>query len=185
MFAEHGVGVSLRQISAQAGYRNPSTVQYHFGTRAGLVQAILEQRLPVVDSRRAELLRHCDNGELRSLIDAMVRPLFEINQTSRYIDFWVRLAGHPELSAGLRALGHLSVTAMELQKRISAHLENIPEEVRWIRLHFAMDTTFSAIANRSRSKREGGTRLAPENDEVFLQLLYDAVIGLLLAEHTA
>lgn len=184
MFAEHGIGVSLRQICVQAGYRNPSTIQYHFGSRGGLLQAILEQRLPVIDRRRAELIAKCIGDDcLRCLVEAMVRPLFEINRVTRYVDFWVRIAGNLELFAAFARLGHLSEAAHELNLRILAHLDELPEQVRAIRVHHAMDLTFAAIANRSRSIREGGTRGLPEDDELFLKLLCDSIVGLLRAEH--
>ena len=40
MIAERGVDVPLREIGAAADQRNNSAVQYHFKTRAGLVEAI-------------------------------------------------------------------------------------------------------------------------------------------------
>ena len=47
LFAEHGIdGVSLRQIGVAAGNGNNSAVQYHFGTKDRLVQAVFEYRLP-------------------------------------------------------------------------------------------------------------------------------------------
>jgi AcrR family transcriptional regulator len=43
LFAERGIeGVSLRQIGAAAGNGNNSAVQYHFGTKERLVQAVFE-----------------------------------------------------------------------------------------------------------------------------------------------
>ncbi|MET0908751.1 MAG: helix-turn-helix domain-containing protein, partial [Ilumatobacteraceae bacterium] len=47
LFALHGIdGVSLRQIAAAAGTANNSAVNYHFGSKDGLITAIFQYRLP-------------------------------------------------------------------------------------------------------------------------------------------
>src|ERR1700757_4705681 len=47
LFAVHGIdSVSLRQICAEAGNANNSAVQYHFGSKDRLLQAIFEYRIP-------------------------------------------------------------------------------------------------------------------------------------------
>ena len=51
-FAGGLLGVSLRQIGAAAGNGNNSAVQYHFGTKDRLVQAVFEYRLPRLRERR-------------------------------------------------------------------------------------------------------------------------------------
>jgi AcrR family transcriptional regulator len=45
LFAEFGVdAVALRSICEAAGQRNVSSVHYHFGDKAGLLQALFEYR---------------------------------------------------------------------------------------------------------------------------------------------
>jgi AcrR family transcriptional regulator len=47
LFAKHGVGnVSLRAIGAAAGQGNTGVLQYYFGTRDGLLRAIVEDFSP-------------------------------------------------------------------------------------------------------------------------------------------
>ena len=56
LFAERGIdGVSLRQIGAAAGNGNNSAVQYHFGSKDNLIQAIFEYRLDNLHERRRVL----------------------------------------------------------------------------------------------------------------------------------
>lgn len=82
LIAEHGVdGVSPRQIGAAIGSANNNVVAYHFGGMAELISAIYHHRLPGIEARRAELLAELDaqgrGGELRGLMDALWRPLYE------------------------------------------------------------------------------------------------------------
>lgn len=57
LFAQAGIdGVSLRKIAAKAGQGNHHAVQYHFGSREGLVQAIFDYRMEQMDVRRREMI---------------------------------------------------------------------------------------------------------------------------------
>jgi len=57
LFAREGIdGVSLRRIAASSGQKNHHAVQYHFGSRDGLVQAIFDYRMQQMDARRLEMI---------------------------------------------------------------------------------------------------------------------------------
>jgi AcrR family transcriptional regulator len=79
LFAERGVdGVSLNEINRDAGQRNASALQYHFGDRAGLLKAIMDKHGPDVDARRDVLLqqyRDAGQADLRALAAALVLPV--------------------------------------------------------------------------------------------------------------
>jgi AcrR family transcriptional regulator len=82
LYAKNGIsGVSFRQITVQAGTANNYAVQYHFVDQAGLVNAILEKRMPEIERRRAALLAKAKEagglGDLRVLNDVLYRPLIE------------------------------------------------------------------------------------------------------------
>lgn len=79
LFAERGVdAVSLREIAREAGARNVMAVQYHFTDRAGVLAAIADKHLPVVDARRDALLDGIESEarpSMRAMASALVRPL--------------------------------------------------------------------------------------------------------------
>ena len=77
LFAERGVdAVSLREIAREAGARNVMAVQYHFTDRAGVLAAIADKHLPVVDARRDALLDSIEGApSMRAMAAALVRPL--------------------------------------------------------------------------------------------------------------
>lgn len=82
LFAERGIqGASLRQINLEAGSRNLSAAHYHFGSREGLVEAILKHREIPIDHRRQELLSRAGHDEaprdVRFYLEAYIRPLAE------------------------------------------------------------------------------------------------------------
>ena len=79
LFALRGVeAVSLRDVCADAGQRNHSAAQYHFGDRAGLVGAVYENRMRHVDRRRGERLAVLGEDDVRGLVEALVVPLVEV-----------------------------------------------------------------------------------------------------------
>src|SRR6476620_5410268 len=52
LFARHGVDrVRLREINEMAGQRNSSALHYHFGSRDGLVEAILSEHQTAMDRK--------------------------------------------------------------------------------------------------------------------------------------
>jgi AcrR family transcriptional regulator len=82
LFARHGVeGVTLRQIARAARQRNVAAVQYHFGGKQELLDAILGVHLDGIDRRRRELLdAHERMGEMEdidALLSVLVDPLVE------------------------------------------------------------------------------------------------------------
>src|ERR1051326_9079064 len=82
LFAERGIAaVSLREIGAAAGQRNNSAAQYHFGSKQGLVDAVVEHRMGPINERRLALLADLDTSgrgsDLRALVEALVEPFAE------------------------------------------------------------------------------------------------------------
>ncbi|HWN31577.1 MAG TPA: TetR/AcrR family transcriptional regulator [Pseudonocardia sp.] len=83
LFAVHGFdGVSVRQITRDAGQRNSTAVAYHFGSRDGLLRTVLEHHLDQVLLRHDALLERYRDAPptagpagLLDLADALVMPL--------------------------------------------------------------------------------------------------------------
>ncbi len=79
LFAVEGIeGPSDREIIALAGVGNKSAINYHFGSRRGLVDAILAEHGDVLRLRRAlaheELILGPDKDDLRGLCRVVVEP---------------------------------------------------------------------------------------------------------------
>lgn len=78
--SKRGLGaMSLRDVIAAAGQRNKNAARYHFGSREGLIEAVIEARMAPVNERRLELLEALESpGTVRDLAEVLVRPLAEV-----------------------------------------------------------------------------------------------------------
>src|SRR4051794_21430531 len=97
LIADHGLdGVSLRQIGAASGNGNNSAVQYHFGTKGQLVEAVFEYRLPRLRERRAFLIAERRPTDLRGWLDCQIRAVLEQSEldNSHYMSFVASLQQH-------------------------------------------------------------------------------------------
>lgn len=80
LFGTHGVeAVTLRDIVRAAGHRNESAVQYHFGSKSKLVDAVVAERLKHIEARRIVMMQRIEaDGATRDaarLMAAFVEPL--------------------------------------------------------------------------------------------------------------
>ena len=94
LMAEHGAdGVSLREISAGAGQANNNAAAYHFGSREGIIEAVLDLRMGPIDARRSEMIAAPKStSSLHELVRAVVVPLAEASrQHEHYIGFFAQL----------------------------------------------------------------------------------------------
>ncbi|WOG26521.1 TetR/AcrR family transcriptional regulator [Endozoicomonas sp. 8E] len=88
LIAERGLdAVSDREIARAAGQKNNSAVQYHFGDRAGLINAILDFRMIPLNQKRHEMLDELLNRKepptTRDLVKVLLLPYMENLKTSR------------------------------------------------------------------------------------------------------
>ncbi|UFS93772.1 TetR family transcriptional regulator [Nocardia huaxiensis] len=103
--AERGPDVALRDIAVAAGQRNNSAVHYHFGSRDGLIAAIIERHQPALESRRTALLADHEAAgapdSVAALLDMLVRPMFDIpyaEGSTHYARFLEQTRAHPAVS---------------------------------------------------------------------------------------
>ncbi|UDF09575.1 TetR family transcriptional regulator [Streptomyces sp. WA1-19] len=194
VFAAQGVdGAQLRDITRLAGQANPSAVQYHFGSRAGLLDAVMAERQERTEAVLAAgpAARHLDGGAgtagdgeslLRELLGALIaaeaselatepgrRCLCISAQLSHESGVRTRVP-HPTL-AGTRY--------WEVIGRIEECLAALPEPLRLERLDLALTLVGAALADRARQYLAGATPLTGER--LFLADLVETTASLLRA----
>jgi AcrR family transcriptional regulator len=76
LFARRGLyQVTVREILQAAGQRNVSAINYHFGSRDGVLNEILVRHGDPTDRARGELLARCGrDADTSDLIAALVLP---------------------------------------------------------------------------------------------------------------
>jgi len=81
LFAAHGVdNVSLVDITRQAGQKNRNALQYHFGNKEALINAVLDRHSQVIGERRAAMLDDLEGHEeyqLREAVAIFVVPVVQ------------------------------------------------------------------------------------------------------------
>ncbi len=167
MFAEHGIeAASLRAICLAAGQSNSVAVQYHFGDRTGLINAIFSKRTPVIEKRRRALLVETQKAgkplDIRTLVKILVWPITELKEPDgRYVyaQFMLQFLNArlllPETShpLGRQRMGlpqTQSSTTFEAVQMIVDQLPEIPEKVVRERLLLQLHAFLSALVNWAR-----------------------------------
>lgn len=162
LFIRNGIdGTQIREINELAGQRNPSAIHYHFGSKRGLVRAILRRHQEAVEIEVRQRLDHlvADKGRatVRELIEAMVRPLCrELDTPSgrnflRIVPFYI-----PELDANLRqGVAHPATSqAARLLGVLEARLQHLPQAVKRERLVAYTLVLTNLLADRARHLEE-------------------------------
>jgi len=145
LFATRGIdAVSVRDIT-EAADANTASINYHFGSKRGLIDAIVERRAEALGCRRAELLDELEGAapvDLRAVIRAMVLPTAELvhdDPTGRfYVSFLAALGDHPELMPALDAFEPSTERYLRALARATPEL---PAKVRVLRFAVAKDLT--------------------------------------------
>lgn len=155
LFAERGIdNVSLREIATASGQSNNSAVQYHFGSKEGLVQTIFEIKIPFLENarkRRLETLSQTGNENLESLLTVLLFPILEIfdsNEQRVFAGFSLHLLHRdPSNHPFYRAKSKLPVST-EIYHRIQQQLNHLPQEVFATRIRLIASFFLSSVLEK-------------------------------------
>lgn len=185
LIAEHGAEVPLRDIATAAGQRNNSAVQYHFGGRDGLIDAVAEYRIADLEQHRLELLTEVEaTGEahdVRALVAALVVPMLTVpyeHGATHYARFLEQVRTHPALAAdaNLDRAGRAAVRLIIM--RLDRALKDVPPAVRRRRLRVLPTVLFALLADRERAVCADDLS---QDDAHTASELVDLVVGMLTA----
>jgi AcrR family transcriptional regulator len=182
-FAAHGVyGASLIDITRRAGQRNRGALHYHFGSRSGVLCAVLERHADFLARREGELLeiaRAAPDDDVRSVVEAIVRPATELAESGWrgrcYLVILAELVEEdpesldPAVSEALARTGGYEVYAL-----LGTRMADVSDEVRAERFALATAFILRAVADRARVLGRRGRRGRP-------QLEHEAFVANLVA----
>lgn len=189
-FAEHGVhNASLLEITRQAGQRNRGAVHYHFGSREGMLVAVLEHQAEFLGPRERELLavaQQRPEDDVASVFEAVVRPSVELAETGWrgrcFLQIVAQLvdehaaAANPALQEALGRTGGYEVYDV-LERRLPPMPQAILDE------RMALATTFllRSIADRARASDHEDFGRPQLSTEDFVQNLIAMVTAMVRA----
>lgn len=183
LFMEHGFeATSLRSLTAAAAV-NLAAVNYHFGTKEELFQAVLTRRLDPMNQERVALLEHferaagADAVPCEKILSAMFAPALRLaRDRERGGSNFLRLLGRAYADPAPFIRRFLSSQYAVMIARFKAAFGRAlpglpPRELSW-RLHFMMGALSYTLAGTDALKLiEELAPAEPSNDELLLRRL--------------
>jgi AcrR family transcriptional regulator len=179
LFAERGVeGVTMREIQERAGQSNASVIAYHFGSKTGLVQALIRWRHTELDRRRSELLDHAREADRehdpRSVVWLVVRPLAEsIAAGEMFVPFLARLSENPRATLDYWPADIDDGSTDLMEKLVGGAIADMPDRLRRGRAFQLYNSVLNLLGEQARA--------AHPISEVQLHNYVDAWVGMLTA----
>jgi AcrR family transcriptional regulator len=189
-FAEVGIWqAAVGDIVRAAGQRNASALTYHFGSREGVLDAILADHGNPIDAHRGKLISaiHDDpavSADVRSLVSALVRPMTAVltdPRGRRYVRIVAQLSdrfpGWQDAPAGVDQV-HLTDALARLE--VLAHGPSAT--IRNARLVAMIRLMTSSLAARAVALDSRSTPAL--DDPTYEGNLVDVLVGVLTAPST-
>ena len=181
LFARRGLWqVTVREITEAAGQRNVSALHYHFGSRAGICQAILDVHGAPIDAERGDLLATLGPApSSRELLVALLVPYSAALETPAGRDYLRIVAQFTHRfaawEADIEGAPNL-VRILRLLRDSQTHLPPAVREQRTVGIIQLMTIAFAERARAVESKEP-----LDLDEELFLTDLADTLTGALEA----
>jgi AcrR family transcriptional regulator len=190
LFVERGLyDVSLRAILREAGQKNQSALQYHFGSREGLITAIADRRMLQLEARRSELVDEAmaenPNPDLRACCALLASAPYRLCREQKEFRDFLGLFGQQLLSSNLEiarfAEGQRTASLTIVWAALLKHLAHLDPALLKLRIENTYGMALLAISGRA---RRGGSFRGPAA-ELFLSNLADQIAAMLGAPVSA
>lgn len=170
--AERGLpALTLKDVQVAAGQSNKSAAAYHFGSRDGLLEALVEARMAPVNTRRRDLLDDIERSGLRPTarraVESLVHPLAAetLGRTgSHYARFLVQALFDPALADLVQQ--HLRADSYRRVHDLLIDLCPAPGDAAAWRTDQVVTLTMTTLA-----AHEGGDPAARRTDAVVADLV--------------
>ncbi len=191
LFADRGIDkLGLGDINKAAGQRNNSAAQYHFGSKDGLLQAILDKHAPGIVARRNAILDELEvrgNPSVRDVVGAMLHPIAakidDPDGGKAFLQIEAQL-----VATHLMSIQNLSPSSLKLRqvdrlvRALRAVIGDVPEVVAQQRLMLAGILLFHGLADHTRMLDASDDTSPVVHTKLFVQNLEDCLVALLTAK---
>jgi AcrR family transcriptional regulator len=184
LMAERGIdAVSLNEIVKASGQRNASALQYHFGNKAGLVQAIFDYHMPRIEQCRKQYVDALDEQRNpQAIAEAVVMPLVkELDNPDGgrdYLRFLARITLHDLQPPEFATSSHNAVL-VEVATLLRQMLDDMPQAEFDHRFLMARSLLLHSLALYC-VRIEGNEALHQQQVADFTRVLIDALVGVFL-----
>ncbi|MGH3411638.1 MAG: TetR/AcrR family transcriptional regulator [Marmoricola sp.] len=174
-FARDGVaGARLADVVRDAGQSNDSAVGYHFGSREGLLRAVVDQHMATMESSRARTLEALGSADVMTVVRLVVEPTAALLGTPGGRDF-LRITEQLAGSAGVRRgepAGVLRGTALsaQLDRLEELLVARMPRRLARERVAALVRFLTASLAERARN-REHQPRQGVGHDRYVAELV--------------
>jgi len=192
LFMEHGYdGASMRMLTTAAGV-NLAAINYHFGSKEGLLQAVFKRRLVWLNGERLRILDELErsaNGQpLRpsQILEAFFGTLIAMGEKEELGGMvFLRLIGRTltEPAGFIRDFfaGEYQKVVERYKEALYKALPDVPrDEIAW-RFQFMLGAMSYAIADTDALQILGGMAPAHDGDAIYARRLRERLMPFLLA----
>ena len=186
---ERGVdNVTTQDINQASGHRNRSAVQYLFGSRDSVIQAVIAQTMQPIDAERNMLLDHLETTGTRltprGALEVVVSPLARQLRTPegrRYLRLGAQLINHPRFvrDAGDAIMVNTSIS--RCARYILPVLAHLPAPIAAERTSQATGFVIRAMGDQCRLIDSDPPSRAVLSVEDFSANLVDTIMAILQA----
>ena len=186
LIGERGLdAVSMRDVATAAGQRNNSAVQYHFGSRDGLILQVLRRRLVELDADRKERLAEVDEeglgADLATLVWVLFEPIVDLlraqPEATHYARFLQRVG--PVMAPGVPE-ANLRTATDDVVVRLIDGLSHLPRRMAFERIDLATQMFTGALAVYE-DRRDASNTVVNSDFEDVVAHLYDMIEAALRA----
>ncbi|MDE0117419.1 MAG: TetR/AcrR family transcriptional regulator [bacterium] len=181
LFAEQGIWrVRVQDIVASAGQKNSSALTYHFGSRRGVLDAILKEHGEPIDQDRGDVWATLDDDCTVGLIEALIQPLTRRLSTSSgrcYLRIVAQLSA--EFSRWDFDPTHVPANLNAILRLLRDKAAASDKRQRDERVLGMIQLMTASLAERAR-RTEAGDPL-PTPDDVYADNLVDMLAGIIEA----
>lgn len=188
LFAERGIAsVSLAEINIASEQRNRNAVQYHFGNKQTLVQAIFDKHLPAVFEHRQQILDDIESSmsfSLDDLVSALVLPVAEKLNDQDGGEAYVRINAQLAFN-NTQHFYHMAQPPggenpeQRLARLLQQRLKHLGDSVLELRLALAVDLMFHALADHAELRHDSANNTPLTHTPLVVSQLIDSITALL------